>query len=163
MFGYAVTMLSLGAGLLVTFLGVPLLAAGLAGCRGLGAWSGPGRAALLGWTWPSRSRCALADGGVMAWVGAVLKSGVSWRHLLYALLHFPWAVFSFVVVGRLLDVRLGAADCIRCGSGSSRRTRAAGGIQLYGDGTARLLSGHPLRDGRDQRWSAWSSSWSRRG
>jgi signal transduction histidine kinase len=35
--------------------------------------------------------------GPMAWMGAVLKSGTSWRHLLYAVLHFPWAVFSFVV------------------------------------------------------------------
>lgn len=32
----------------------------------------------------------------MGWVGAVLKSGVSWRHLLYSLLHFPWALFSFI-------------------------------------------------------------------
>ncbi|WP_206188097.1 sensor domain-containing protein, partial [Streptomyces neyagawaensis] len=37
MFTYAVTMLSVGVGLLVTFLGVPVLAAGLAGCRRLGA------------------------------------------------------------------------------------------------------------------------------
>lgn len=33
----------------------------------------------------------------MSWMGAVLKSGVSWRHLLYTLLHFPWATFTFVV------------------------------------------------------------------
>ena len=46
----------------------------------------------------------------MAWMGAVLKSGASWRHLLYAVLHFPWAVFSFVGRGDLLGVRLGAAD-----------------------------------------------------
>lgn len=37
LFTYAVTMVSLGAGLLVTFLGVPVLAAALAGCRGFGA------------------------------------------------------------------------------------------------------------------------------
>ena len=33
----------------------------------------------------------------MAWIGAMLKSGASWRHLLYAVLHFPWAVFAFSV------------------------------------------------------------------
>ncbi|GAA3057119.1 hypothetical protein GCM10020000_44590 [Streptomyces olivoverticillatus] len=33
----------------------------------------------------------------MAWVGALLKSGTSWRHLLYALVYFPWALFAFVV------------------------------------------------------------------
>ncbi|MEE1735071.1 sensor domain-containing protein, partial [Streptomyces sp. BE147] len=31
-------------------------------------------------------------GGMMSWVGAVLKSGVSWRLLLYSLLHFPGAI-----------------------------------------------------------------------
>ena len=30
-------------------------------------------------------------------MGSLLHSGVSWRHLLYAVLHFPWALFSFVV------------------------------------------------------------------
>ena len=34
LFTFAVTMLSVGAGLLVTFLGIPVLAAGLAACRG---------------------------------------------------------------------------------------------------------------------------------
>ena len=33
--------------------------------------------------------------GLMPWVGALLRSGVSWRHLLYTMLHFPWALFSF--------------------------------------------------------------------
>ncbi|MER6984626.1 sensor domain-containing protein, partial [Streptomyces carpinensis] len=36
LFTYAVTMGVAGAGLLVTFLGIPVLAAGLAGCRGFG-------------------------------------------------------------------------------------------------------------------------------
>ncbi len=58
MFGYAVTMISLSAGLLVTFLGIPVLAGALVGCRGMGAWSGSGRAPCWSWTWPTRSRCA---------------------------------------------------------------------------------------------------------
>jgi len=36
-------------------------------------------------------------GGAFSWMGAMLKSGASWRHLLYAFLHMPWAVFSFAV------------------------------------------------------------------
>ncbi|WP_060878469.1 sensor histidine kinase, partial [Streptomyces scabiei] len=35
--------------------------------------------------------------GAMAWMGAVLRSGSSWRQLLYAVIQFPWSVFSFVV------------------------------------------------------------------
>src|SRR5690606_10596599 len=31
------------------------------------------------------------------WMGAVLKSGTSWRALLYSLLQMPWSVFTFTV------------------------------------------------------------------
>ncbi|MCM3263588.1 MULTISPECIES: sensor histidine kinase [Streptomyces] len=98
LFTYAVTMVSLGAGLLVTFLGIPVLAAALAGCRGFGALERARARALLG--------CEVADpepvrprtgNGPLAWSGAVLRSGASWRALLYTLVQFPWAVFSFCV------------------------------------------------------------------
>ncbi|SER53481.1 Signal transduction histidine kinase [Streptomyces sp. yr375] len=98
LFCFAVTMLSLGAGLLVTFLGIPVLAAGLAACRGFGALERARARGLLGLEVadpePLRVR---AGGGPMAWMGAVLKSGTSWRNVLYAVLQFPWAVFSFCV------------------------------------------------------------------
>ncbi|MFL4906329.1 sensor histidine kinase [Streptomyces sp. MMS24-I2-30] len=97
MFVFTVTMLSLGAGLLVTFLGVPVLAAALAGCRGLGMLERARARGLLGLEVAEPEPLRMRKPGVMAWVGAVLKSGASWRHVLYALLHFPWAVFSFVV------------------------------------------------------------------
>jgi signal transduction histidine kinase len=35
--------------------------------------------------------------GLLSWVGAMLRSGESWRNLLYMLVQFPWALFSFVV------------------------------------------------------------------
>ncbi|WP_199889955.1 sensor domain-containing protein, partial [Streptomyces badius] len=97
MFVFAVTMTSLSAGLMVTFVGIPVLAVGLAVCRGFGSLERLRARALL--------RVEVADpepvrgktGGPMSWMGAILKSGVSWRHLLYTLLHFPWAVFTFVV------------------------------------------------------------------
>ncbi|MET7616614.1 sensor domain-containing protein [Streptomyces sp. NPDC005408] len=96
-FTFAITAVSLGAGMLITFLGIPILAAGLAGCRGLGAMERARARGLLrldvGDPAPVRAR----TNGLMSWVGAVLKSGASWRHLVYALLHFPWATFAFVV------------------------------------------------------------------
>jgi signal transduction histidine kinase len=101
LFVYAITTISLGAGLLITFLGVPLLAAGLAGCRGFGGMERARARALLGIKVgdpePVRGRGNSRQKGLMPWVGAVLKSGVSWRHLLYTLLHFPWALFAFIV------------------------------------------------------------------
>ncbi|MEV7089870.1 sensor domain-containing protein [Streptomyces sp. NPDC093085] len=96
LFGYAVAMTAAGAGLLVTFLGVPVLAAALAGCRGFGILERHRARALLGLDVAEPAPARGAKPGVFSWMGAVLKSGVSWRHLLYALLHFPWAVFAFV-------------------------------------------------------------------
>ncbi|MBT2397662.1 sensor histidine kinase [Streptomyces sp. ISL-100] len=100
LFVFAVTMTSLGLGLLITFLGVPVLAACLAGCRGLGAMERARARGLLKLDVadpaPVRAKTG-GGGGPMAWMGAMLKSGTSWRHLLYAVLHMPWAVFAFSV------------------------------------------------------------------
>jgi signal transduction histidine kinase len=97
MFTFAVTMVSLGAGLLITFLGIPVLAAGLAGCRGLGALERTRARGLLGLDVAAPEPLRMTKQGPMAWMGAMLKSGASWRHLLYTVLHFPWAVFAFSV------------------------------------------------------------------
>ena len=97
LFVYAVTMVSLGAGLLVTFLGIPVLAAGLAGCRGFGALERARARGLLDLEVADPEPLRMRGSGFMAWIGAVLKSGTSWRSLLYAVLHLPWATFSFVV------------------------------------------------------------------
>ncbi|MCT4355907.1 sensor domain-containing protein [Streptomyces sp. Je 1-79] len=96
-FALAVALVSAGAGLLVTFLGIPVLAGALTLCRGFGAVERARARGLLGLDVappePARGR----TGGAMAWMGATLKSGASWRHLLYALLHMPWAIFAFTV------------------------------------------------------------------
>ncbi|MEH0576465.1 sensor domain-containing protein [Streptomyces sp. B21-108] len=97
LFTFAVTMLSLGAGLLVTFLGVPVLAAGLAACRGFGAVERARARGLLGLEVDAPEPLRPRGSGPMAWMGAVLKSGTSWRNVLYAVVQFPWAVFSFGV------------------------------------------------------------------
>ncbi|MFV0134281.1 sensor histidine kinase [Streptomyces sp. HMX87] len=97
LFTFAVTMVSLGAGLLVTFLGVPVLAAALAGCRGFGALERARARSLLGLRVADPEPLRMKRHGALAWMGAVLKSGSSWRTLLYAVLHLPWAVFSFAV------------------------------------------------------------------
>ncbi|MGP4053125.1 sensor histidine kinase [Streptomyces sp. 2A115] len=97
MFTFTVTMVSLGVGLLITFLGIPVLAAALAGCRGLGALERARARGLLGLDVAAPEPLRMKKQGAMAWMGAMLKSGASWRHLLYAVLHFPWAVFSFSV------------------------------------------------------------------
>ncbi|MCB5907917.1 sensor histidine kinase [Streptomyces pinistramenti] len=96
MFTYATVVISLGAGLLVTFLGIPLFAGGLAGARALGGMERARARTLLGVTVADPAPPRAAKPGLMPWIGGVLKSGASWRHLLYCMLHFPWAVFAFV-------------------------------------------------------------------
>ncbi|MGW3010348.1 sensor histidine kinase [Streptomyces sp. NPDC001219] len=96
MFTYAVTVVTMGAGLLITFVGIPVLAGGLAGNRALGALERARARALLGLDVADPEPPRAARPGLLGWVGAVLKSGVSWRHLVYSVVHLPWALFSFV-------------------------------------------------------------------
>ena len=72
LFTYAVTMVSLGAGLLVTFLGVPVLAVALAGCRGFGSVERARARGLLGLDVGEPEPLRLKRQGFMGWIGAVL-------------------------------------------------------------------------------------------
>ncbi|MFF0556200.1 sensor histidine kinase [Streptomyces sp. NPDC004266] len=96
-FALSVAFVSAGAGLLITFLGVPILAGALAMCRGFGAVERARARGLLGLDVAAPEPVRGRTGGAFSWMGAMLKSGASWRHLLYAVLHMPWAVFSFSV------------------------------------------------------------------
>ncbi|NEB00048.1 sensor histidine kinase [Streptomyces sp. SID13726] len=146
LFTYAVTMVSLGAGLLVTFLGIPVFAAGLAGCRGLGALERARARALLGLEVGDPEPLRMRKSGFMSWMGAVLKSGTSWRTLLYSVLHLPWAIFSFVVAVNfwaygwaLLTYPLWFWLFPVYGG--------QGGLQLYGDETHHIYLDNPFEIG----------------
>ncbi|MFD3869705.1 sensor histidine kinase [Streptomyces sp. NPDC058623] len=96
-FSLAVTGVSLGAGLLVTFVGVPVLAGVLAMCRGFGQVERARVRGLLRVPLADPAPIRAARSGLLPAVGALLKSGSAWRHLLYSVIHFPWAVFAFVL------------------------------------------------------------------
>src|SRR5690606_30284206 len=79
----------------------------------------------------------------MAWMGAVLKSGTSWRALLYSLLQMPWSVFTFTVSVTFWSI------------GWTLLTyplwfwvfpayAGQGGIQLYGDEQHRIYLDNPF-------------------
>ncbi|MEU6826320.1 sensor domain-containing protein [Streptomyces atriruber] len=97
-FVFAVTMFSLGAGLLVTVLGLPVLAAALAGARGLGAAERSRARAGLGLDveGPATLDTARA-GGRWAGVRARLADAAGWKALLFQVVMFPWRVASFVL------------------------------------------------------------------
>ncbi|MFE5810389.1 sensor histidine kinase [Streptomyces sp. NPDC056491] len=94
-FSLAITGVSLGAGLLVTFLGVPVLAGMLAMCRGFGRLERARVRVLLGADIAEPAPIRARKAGPLAAMGALLKSGSAWRHAFYSVIHFPWAVFSF--------------------------------------------------------------------
>ena len=143
MFTYGVTMFSIGAGLLVTFLGIPVLAAALAGCRVFGALERARARGLLGLEVAAPEPLRMNGRGAMAWMGAMLKSGTSWRHMLYTVLHFPWAMFSFSV----------GVSFWTCGWALLTYPLwfwvfpvyvGQGGIQLYGDETHHVYLDSPF-------------------
>ncbi|CAL9537091.1 hypothetical protein SUDANB108_04183 [Streptomyces sp. enrichment culture] len=142
-FTYAVTMVSLGVGLLVTFLGVPVLAAALAGCRGIGALERARARALLDLDVAEPEPLRTKGRGVLAWTGAVLKSGSSWRALLYSVLHLPWAMVSFVVSVNVWALGWGLLTyplwfwVLPVYAGQD-------GMQLYGDETHRIYLDNPF-------------------
>ncbi|MEU8519827.1 sensor domain-containing protein [Streptomyces sp. NBC_01216] len=142
-FSLSVALVSAGAGLLVTFLGIPVLAGCLAMCRGFGAVERARARGLLGLDVAAPRPVRGRTGGALSWMGAMLRSGASWRHLLYAVVHMPWAVFSFS-----LAVTLG-------GWGWAFLTyplwqwvfpayAGQDGLQLYGDGSHDLYLDSPF-------------------
>ncbi|WP_392672061.1 sensor histidine kinase [Streptomyces sp. LN785] len=143
LFSVSVSLVSAGAGLLITFLGIPLLAGTLAMCRGFGAMERSRARGLLKLRVADPAPVRGRTGGLMSWVGAVLKSGTSWRHLLYALLHFPWAVFAFSV--SLTFWAYGwAAFTYPLWQWVFPVFAGIDGIQLYGDATHDIYLDSPL-------------------
>jgi signal transduction histidine kinase len=106
-FVFVVTTVSISAGMLITFVGLPLLAASGLVSRGVGWQLRAGANTLLGWgiAAPARFR---ARPGLFGWLGSCLTDGTAWRARLYLLLKFPIGLAAFVV----------AATCYTYGIGS---------------------------------------------
>ncbi|MFI8949119.1 sensor histidine kinase [Streptomyces sp. NPDC053750] len=97
-FTYVVTMLFVGAGLTVTVIGFPLLAAGLLGARQLGKLERARARALLGVRVEEPSPLPLRRGnGFLPLLWMALKDPVGWRTVLYDFIRLPWGILTFVV------------------------------------------------------------------
>ncbi|WP_073753382.1 sensor histidine kinase [Streptomyces sp. CB03234] len=97
-FVYVVVVVSVGAGLSVTVVGLPLLAAGLAGARWLGRAERARARALLGIRVDEPSALPhRPGGGFFPWLWTVLKDPVAWRTVLYGFIRLPWGVLTFTV------------------------------------------------------------------
>ncbi|MFD3332890.1 sensor histidine kinase [Streptomyces sp. NPDC058700] len=142
-FALSVAFVSAGAGLLITFLGVPILAGALAMCRGFGAVERARARALLDFDVRAPEPVRGKTGGAFSWMGAMLKSGASWRHLLYAVVHMPWAVFSFSVTVAFWSWGWGLFT-YPLWRWVFPAYLGQDGIQLYGDGSRDLYLDSPF-------------------
>ncbi|MFJ9035299.1 sensor histidine kinase [Streptomyces sp. NPDC102406] len=97
-FVYAVTLLAVGAGLTVTVIGLPLIAAGLGGARMLGRAERARARRLLGVRIEEPSPLPRRRGdGFFGWLWNGLKDSVGWRAVLYEVIRLPWGVLTFAV------------------------------------------------------------------
>ncbi|MFG3117034.1 sensor histidine kinase [Streptomyces sp. NPDC048197] len=93
-----VVWLTLGTGLSVTVIGLPLLALGLKACRRYGRLERARARALLGVRVAEPSPLRPRDKGFFPWLRASLADPVAWRHALFAFVRLPWSVLTFAVV-----------------------------------------------------------------
>ncbi|MFI9625244.1 sensor histidine kinase [Streptomyces sp. NPDC052042] len=143
LFAFALGLTTAGIGTLITFLGVPILAGALAMCRGFGAFERARARGLLHLDVAEPEPVYGKTGGAMSWMGAVLKNGASWRHLLYMLLHFPWAIFAGTV--SLTFWATGwAVFTYPLWQWVFPTYVGTGGIQLYGDDHHRVYLDSPF-------------------
>ncbi|KAB1979794.1 sensor histidine kinase [Streptomyces triticiradicis] len=96
-FVYVVTMLATGAGLAVTVVGLPLLAAGLRGSRQLGRLERARARRLLGLRIDEPSPLPVRRTGFFGWLWSSLKDPVGWRAVLYDLIRLPWGIATFTI------------------------------------------------------------------
>ncbi|MDF3293204.1 sensor histidine kinase [Streptomyces silvisoli] len=125
-FAYVVIILTLGIGLSVTVIGLPLLAGGLLGCRLLGRMERARVRGLLGVRIDEPRRLRSRDGGFFGWLWATIKDPVAWRHALYFFIRLPWGVLTFALAVVLLLVGWPVLPWVARGLGNADRAMARG-------------------------------------
>ncbi|MEV4444160.1 sensor histidine kinase [Streptomyces mirabilis] len=96
-FVYVVTLVSTGAGLAVTVIGLPLLAGGLRGGRLLGRMERARARKLLGVRIDEPSPMPVRGTGFFPWLWSSLRDSVAWRTVLYDFIRLPWGIVTFTV------------------------------------------------------------------
>ncbi|MGI9649408.1 MAG: sensor domain-containing protein [Acidimicrobiia bacterium] len=96
-FVFLVTGLSLGIGLLITLLGIPIIIGVLAAAHGLGAFERNLTNSLLGLKTPPAPLIA-AQEGAWARAKALMSSSVTWRRVGYLLAVFPLGIAGLTLV-----------------------------------------------------------------
>ncbi|MFF4813220.1 sensor histidine kinase [Kitasatospora sp. NPDC001309] len=96
-FVLSVTALSVGLGLSVTVIGLPVLAAGLAGSRALGALGRSRARSAYGSAIDDPQPVKQRRPGLVGYTIAHLTDLLNWRSALYNVLMLPWGILSFTL------------------------------------------------------------------
>jgi signal transduction histidine kinase len=128
-FVYVVTTLSVGAGLSVTVIGLPLLSLSLLGCRALGMVERARARALLGVHVEDPRPLRPGTFGFLPWLWLTLKDPVAWRHALYLAIRLPWGIFTFTVTLTSLFVAWPVLPWLSRGMSSVDRALVRGLLQ----------------------------------
>jgi len=96
-FVFLVTGLSLGFGLFITLLGIPILVGVLAAAYGMGDFERMTTNALLDQNTPPSDRLAV-PGGLWPKVKALVGSSETWKRVLYLFVEFPLGIIGFTLV-----------------------------------------------------------------
>src|SRR6476469_4865267 len=105
-FVFTVTTLSVSAGLVITFVGLPLLAVTGLVSRYLGSWIRTLANGLTGSDIPAPAPFR-SEPGVFGFIKASLRDGTAWRSRLYLLLKLPLGIASFTVAVVFVSYGLG--------------------------------------------------------
>jgi signal transduction histidine kinase len=107
-FTVAVTMLSVSAGLMVTFIGLPLLAGTVQFGRLVGVVDRNRARGLMGAELPAFPRKP-NDGSFIRRMGGYVADSGGWRGIGYSFLALPWGIFTFTMTVVVWTVSLSAA------------------------------------------------------
>ena len=106
-FSVLVTAVSLGVGLLITLIGIPILIGTGWMVRTLGSIERGRMNAFLGTTLRDPYRHAPTESGWLARLAAIGKDPATWRDFLFLMLRMPMGIFTFTVVLTLWTVAVG--------------------------------------------------------
>ncbi len=97
-FTFLIAGLSTGVGLLIIFIGIPILMAVLLACRGLGAFERLLARVMLHLSIPPPPPSPPSEPGFPGMVKAMFRDTATWKSFGYLMLKFPFGIAAFVVL-----------------------------------------------------------------
>ena len=97
-FVFLVTGISVGIGLLVIWVGLPILLAMILAWRGIGTFERGLHRGLLDIDIPEPTVTFLGEGNLWQRIKRILADGGTWRTLIWLFLRFPFGIFTFTVL-----------------------------------------------------------------